>query len=108
MLLSHKKKPLAPSVKPALDPDDVLGGMRGRTGRAPPLPQTQTASTVIPKGVEGVEDDLMGAALAGKRKVRRTFKETNLIGSMGVFKLYKEMQGLPLLRKPGSEVGGTP
>ena len=92
------------SAKPALDPDDMLGGMRGRTGRAPPLPQAQTVSPDIPKGVEGVEDDLMGAALAGKRKVRRTFKETNLIGSMGVFKLYKEMQGLPLLRKPGSEV----
>jgi hypothetical protein len=50
----------------------------------------------------GAEDDLLGGKRA--RKVRLTFKESTLISDKGLWRLYEQMQLLPLSRERGREV----
>jgi hypothetical protein len=78
----------------------MLGGKRGGGKQAKP------AVGGAAGGAEAgaATDDVLGD-LGKKRKApRRTFKERSLLDTRGLYKLYQEMQKLPLSRKPGNEV----
>ena len=80
---------------PASGGDDLLAGGGGAGGGGG-------------GGGEGgvAEDDLLGGAKRA-RKVRLTFKESHLISDQGLWRLYEQMQLLPLSRRKGDEVRGS-
>jgi hypothetical protein len=100
----------APTAAAAAAPQDdllsgVLGGKRGAKGGGGGGEGAGGAQgTGAPAAEPDATDDVLGD-LGKKRKApRRTFKERNVLDMRGLYKLYQEMQKLPLSRKPGNEV----
>ena len=89
------KKQTAPAADAGAE--DLLSGVLG-------------GKKAVGGGAGGAEasDDVLGD-LGKKRKApRTTFRERNVLDMKGLFKLYQEMQKLPLSRKPGNEVRHVP
>ena len=108
---SASKRP-APSYS-AHDGEDLLSGVLGgkRGGGKPRQGQTAaaaaggaSAAAAAAAAAEQEGDDVLGDMGKKRKAQRRTFKEANVLDMRGLYKLYQEMQKLPLSRKPGSEV----
>lgn len=93
--------------------DDLLGGgARLRARAAPTAPRDDFGADLdgedaLDGAAAPAEDASVGADLLSKKKARQTrltFKETHLIGEKGMWRLYEEMQRLPISRREGDEV----
>jgi len=97
--MSLKKKTLPNISSHSEDAgDDLLASARGGS-----KPSNNSSKTPGDQGDTEKGVDLVGIE-SHQKKRKRPFKETDLISAKGLFKLYSEMQTLPLSRKSGHEV----
>ena len=82
------------------DSEDLLAAKRPAAGGA------AASGPKVTSGMENGEDLTAGVDQAGRKRkpARNTLREGAVLSSRGLFKLYQEMQKLPLSRKPGNEV----